>query len=72
MEQEDSEEIPNTPEQRVSRERSHRRSRHAQQRLEEGRRIFAEEQQWHNIALYNKSRLENSVTQANHTLIEVA
>jgi hypothetical protein len=39
MEQEDSEEIPSAQDERVSSERSHRRSGHAQQRLEEGRRI---------------------------------
>jgi hypothetical protein len=34
--------------------------------------FFAEEQQWHNVALYNKSRFESHVAQVNHTLIEVA
>ena len=34
--------------------------------------FFADEHQWHNVALYNKQRLERAVERTNHALVQIA
>ncbi len=34
--------------------------------------FFGDEHQWHNVALYNKQRLEQAIERTNHTLVQVA